>query len=289
MTRSLSAGQAVGQQPVLVVRRRPTLTAEERRVTPPRVFGQATVAVLSPRAGPDQGLLHLLQRQGYDVLSALSMQELLELVTVVVPDLIVLHRAGDGAPDPAALAHLREVHPPAVIVIVGEPADDREVIACLDSGACDYVIAAPSPRVLLARIRAHLRRRARDCPSSPPPRPVVPTLDPADGSLTVGHQRLRLRGRQFQVLAYLVAHQDRVVPSEELMAQLWPADHPPSAGALKSLLCALRARLRTVAPDGGSIVTLRRHGYRYDPPRVVDRQRWSRPPEPPRPTPGPSG
>jgi DNA-binding response OmpR family regulator len=127
----------------------------------------------------------------------------------------------------------------------------------LDLGADDYLTKPYSFVVLLARLRALLRRGAT-------PRPAVLAagsllLDPAKREVTVGGDAVELTAKEFAMLEYLVRHQDTTVSKAELLEHIW-AD-PQTAGNVVEVYAGyLRKKLGRDA-----IVTVRGAGYRLNP------------------------
>ncbi|MDQ1710250.1 MAG: hypothetical protein QOG49_1635, partial [Frankiaceae bacterium] len=128
----------------------------------------------------------------------------------------------------------------------------------LDLGADDYLTKPYSFVVLLARLRALLRRGAI-------PRPAVLAagsirVDPAARSVTVRGEPVELTGKEFAMLEYLVRQHGRAVSKAELLEHVW-AD-PDTAGNVVEVYAGyLRKKI-----GRGVIVTVRGAGYRLDPP-----------------------
>lgn len=131
----------------------------------------------------------------------------------------------------------------------------------LDVGADDYLTKPFSYVVLLARLRALLRRGA-------PERPAVLAagdlrLDPAGRVVTRGDTVLALTAREFALLEYLMRHRGEVVSKSELLERVWDAHTPPEANAVEVYLGYLRRKVDT--PFGRhALSTVRGAGYRLE-------------------------
>ena len=129
----------------------------------------------------------------------------------------------------------------------------------LDLGADDYLTKPFSFVVLLARLRALLRRGARE-------RPAVLTagtltLDPATRIVTRGDADISLTAREFSLLEYLMRHADRVVTKTELLDHVWDAAADTDANLVEVYVGYLRRKIDT--PFGcRSLRTVRGAGYR---------------------------
>lgn len=166
---------------------------------------------------------------------------------------------------------LRSQFPDVLIVILTARSDEIDVIAGLDSGADDYLVKPFTLTVLLARLRAHLRRR----PPAPgrqeaPMRLGDLTVDTAARRCLLAGREVALRPKEFELLAVLSRHAGAAVSREVLMAQVWDENWFGPTKTLDVTLASLRRRLHQSASDApGSprlptITTLRGHGYRLD-------------------------
>ncbi|MFE4413402.1 response regulator transcription factor [Streptomyces sp. NPDC093064] len=165
---------------------------------------------------------------------------------------------------------LRARFPDLLIVILTARTDDIDVIAGLDAGADDYLVKPFSLTVLLARLRAHLRRRSA---TSPPPGPVPLgdlVLDEAARRCTLHGTDVPLRPKEFELLALLGRHAGEAVARETLMAQVWDENWFGSTKTLDVTMAGLRRRLAKAADSSPRpvrlplITTLRGHGYRLE-------------------------
>jgi DNA-binding response OmpR family regulator len=161
---------------------------------------------------------------------------------------------------------LRAAHPGTVLVILTARTDEMDVVVGLEAGADDYLTKPFRFGELLARVRAHLRRRA----VLPPNRsrltvgPLV--VDVAARRVTVTDVEVPLRTKEFDLLARLAADAGTAVSRETLMADVWDAHWYGSTKTLDVHVAALRRKLATAAGASAPppITTLRGHGYRME-------------------------
>ena len=131
----------------------------------------------------------------------------------------------------------------------------------LDLGADDYLTKPFSFVVLVARLRALLRRGA-------PERPAVLsaadlTLDPVSHEVTRGDTPIALTPREFGLLEYLVRHKGEVVTKSEILDNVWDSAYDGPANVVEVYIGYLRRKIDTPF-DRKSIHTLRGFGYRID-------------------------
>jgi DNA-binding response OmpR family regulator len=167
---------------------------------------------------------------------------------------------------------LRAEYPGLLVVILTARADEIDVVAGLDAGADDYLVKPFTLTVLLARLRAHLRRRPPGpAPQEAPIRLGDLTVDTAARRCLLGDEEIALRPKEFELLVVLARHAGAAVSREALMAQVWDENWFGPTKTLDVTLASLRQRLHqaeTASPAAlrlPAITTLRGHGYRLDP------------------------
>ncbi|MGW4980035.1 response regulator transcription factor [Streptomyces mirabilis] len=164
---------------------------------------------------------------------------------------------------------LRARFPELLIVILTARTDDIDVIAGLDAGADDYLVKPFSLTVLLARLRAHLRRRAIADPPQEPIRLGDLVVDITARRCTLHEEEIPLRPKEFELLAVLARNVGAAVSRETLMAEVWDENWFGSTKTLDVTMAGLRRRLTDTASRPSRtprITTLRGHGYRLEPP-----------------------
>ena len=170
---------------------------------------------------------------------------------------------------------LRAQQPQCVIVMLTARRDEMDVVVGLEAGADDYLTKPFGRTELLARVRAHLRRRGgdgNDDESVPPPFTTGDlVLDTGARRVTVRGTEIPLRAREFDLLARLASDAGRAVSRETLMTDVWDESWFGATKTLDVHIAALRRHFAD-ASDGQSppptlptISTLRGHGYRLDP------------------------
>jgi DNA-binding response OmpR family regulator len=169
---------------------------------------------------------------------------------------------------------LRTENREMLLVILTARSEDIDVIAGLDAGADDYLVKPFSVTVLLARLRAHLRRQ-------PPLEGDAQTIqlgalivDQVGRRCLIDGREIQLRPKEFDLLAALATQPGAAVSREDLMSGVWDANWYGSTKTLDVTMAALRRRLTEETrqheiPDTTmpTITTLRGHGYRLDSPQ----------------------
>ncbi|MGD6740603.1 response regulator transcription factor [Streptomyces sp. BH106] len=167
---------------------------------------------------------------------------------------------------------LRTRHADLLILILTARSADIDVVAGLDAGADDYLLKPFSLTVLLARLRAHLRRAAPAAEADGPHQFQLGdlTIDIAARRCEVRDSgELVLRAKEFDLLATLARHQGEAVSRETLMSEVWDENWFGPTKTLDVTMAGLRRRLHERASAQQSshmpvITTLRGHGYRLE-------------------------
>ncbi len=170
---------------------------------------------------------------------------------------------------------LRHRHPDLLIIMVTARSDDIDVVVGLDVGADDYLVKPVALSVLLARLRARLRRHERPTAlASMRTGPVLIvgdiTVDTAARTCHLHGTQIPLRPKEFDLLAELASQPGIAVRREDLMAAVWDENWFGSTKTLDVTMAALRRRLEEAAGADANvpvITTLRGHGYRLEVPR----------------------
>ncbi len=175
------------------------------------------------------------------------------------PDLILLDLGLPDIEGPELCRRLRAEFPQTVIVVLTARTAEFEVVVALDAGADDYLTKPFRLTELMARLRAHLRRRA-----AVPGDQVVTVgqvrLDLPARRVLVGDDEVPLRPKEFDLLAALVARAGEVVTREQLMDEVWDENWFGPTKTLDVHVSTLRRKLG----EHGQITTLRGRGYRYE-------------------------
>jgi len=204
-----------------------------------------------------------LAREGFAVETAASGEEALKKVrqgafTLLVLDLML--PGLDGLEVARALkAETRTAGLP--IVMLTAKGEDADVVAGLELGADDYVTKPFSPRVLLARIKAVLRRRSRAAVDD---QSVITIHDleihPGRRSVLAGGKPIDLTFTEFQLLTFLARRPGWVFTRSQIVDAVRGTDYPVTDRSVDVQVVGLRKKL---GPYGRYIETVRGVGYRF--------------------------
>lgn len=205
-----------------------------------------------------------LEHDGFEVSSATSGTEALEVMRDSLPDLILLDVMMPELDGFETLQLIREISTVPVIILTAKGEEDDRVRG-LELGADDYVTKPFSPRELVSRVRAVLRRT--EIPSEP-----VHELIEIDHRLKIDFDRrevwvegelVKLRPTEYRLLYHLVQNAGWVVPHDQLLAKVWGYEYRDETHYLRLYINYLRQKLEMDPSNPDYILTERGIGYRF--------------------------
>ncbi len=205
-----------------------------------------------------------LELEHYRVIEANDGIQALEQLRENLPDLIVLDVMMPEMDGFEALRAIREVSTvPVIMLTVRQSEQDK--IHGLDLGADDYLAKPFSPRELLSRIRALLRRSLMAPPSRKTEIVVDPDLriDFARREVVVRGKKVILRPTEYRLLYHLVSNAGRLLTHETLLSKVWGREYRDEAHYLRLYITYLRQKLEKDPAHPQYILTERGVGYRF--------------------------
>ncbi|MEO6185206.1 MAG: two-component system response regulator CreB [Steroidobacteraceae bacterium] len=209
-------------------------------------------------------LLFALNSEGFATRHVTLAGEALDLLRRNGIDLVILDV---GLPDMTGFQMckaLRQFSEVPVIFLTAR-AEEIDRVVGLEIGADDYVVKPFSPREVVARVRAILKRSRAAAQDGAARADAEFRVDAERMQIHFCHSLLKLTALEFRLLNLLVATPERVQSREQLLVALGMAADSGYARNIDSHIKALRAKLREVAPDRDPIHTHRGFGYSYQP------------------------
>jgi DNA-binding response OmpR family regulator len=207
------------------------------------------------------GLAHSLMRNGYTIDIAYDATHAIELVTINEYDLMILDLNLPDTDGIEVCRFSREEKPALLILILTARGRLKDIVSGLDNGADDYLTKPFHLQVILARIRALLRRdlRCRD--------PLIEIndirLDPAERVVWKSCHHLELTRKEFSILEFLMRHPGEVISQEDLLEHVWSTFTNPLSNTIRVHIQSLRRKLGDNSNSPQYIDTVIGGGYRF--------------------------
>jgi len=202
-----------------------------------------------------------LSREQFEVFEADGVERGLIEAGTRRPDLVVLDL---GLPDGDGVDLIRQLRTwsDIPVLVLSARTDEGDKVEALNAGADDYLIKPFGVAELLARVRAHLRRRATVGGSQ-----VIEfgdvTLDLARRTVTRAGQGLHVTPIEYRLLAHLVAHPDAVLTHRQLLHAVWGPGHAEDGHYLRVYMAQLRKKIEVDPAQPRHLLTETGIGYRF--------------------------
>ena len=206
----------------------------------------ANILLVEDEPGIQELLKFNLAQAGHQVTAAGDAEHALKFLKNTLPDVIL---------------RSDERYQPIPIIMLTARGEERDKVLGLDTGADDYITKPFSPRELVSRIKAVLRRRAPQMTDEPVEINGL-RLDPASHRVQGRGQALELGPTEFRLLHFFMTHPERVYSRTQLLDQVWGDDVFVEERTVDVHIRRLRLALE---PSGHAelIQTVRGSGYRF--------------------------
>ncbi|MCK9356695.1 MAG: response regulator transcription factor [Dehalococcoidia bacterium] len=224
-------------------------------------MGTGTILVVDDEPKVCDLIRVYLERSGYGVLCARDGALALHEIENRKPDLVLLDLNLPGMDGLEVCKTLRKTSDVPVIMLTARD-EEADRIVGLELGADDYVTKPFSPREVVARVKAVLRRRD----AAQGDRPVVLgdlTVDPSRHAVTYRGKPLRLTSREFAIVEFLARNPGRVYSRAQLLDHVFGIDFEGYDRTIDAHIKNLRQKMLESSPDSPTpLTTVRGVGYK---------------------------
>ena len=216
----------------------------------------------------DVNLRHALgyafRQEGFEVVTADDGDAALVSFRQTHPDLVILDVMLPGRDGFEVARVLRRESDVPVIMLTARDSELDKVVG-LEIGADDYLAKPFSTRELIARVRAMLRRSRRAEPAQADARVEVAglVLDGSRHRVSLDGREIELKPKEFDLLAFFMAHTGQVFGREQLLASVWGYDFAGDSRTVDTHVKTLREKLGDSAERPLWVETVRGVGYRF--------------------------
>ncbi|MEQ1816650.1 MAG: phosphate regulon transcriptional regulator PhoB [Nitrosomonas sp.] len=223
----------------------------------------AKILIVEDEAAIQELIIYTLQQAGYETVSAENAEKAMSIINNALPDLILLDWMLPGMNGIEFARILRRSERTRLVPIIMLTARTQETdkVAGLEIGADDYITKPFSPRELVARINAVLRRLVPEASDE-----VVEIdelrLDPVNHRVTARNKEIELGPTEYRLLHFMMTHTERVYSRSQLLDRVW-GDHVfVEERTVDVHIRRLRKALQLAGRDDW-IQTVRGSGYRF--------------------------
>ncbi|MGM0517629.1 MAG: phosphate regulon transcriptional regulator PhoB [Pseudomonadota bacterium] len=223
---------------------------------------QKTILIVEDEKPIREMVAFALGRAGYELVEAGDIVEAYERISEKLPDLVLLDWMLPGASGIEFARRLKrdELTSDVPIVMLTARGEEEDKVSGLEAGADDYVTKPFSPRELMARIKAVLRRTSPETES-----PVIDVaglkLDQESYRVTAADEPVDIGPTEFRLLAFFMRHPERVFTRNQLLDRVWGQSAYVEERTVDVHILRLRKALASSGYDG-LIQTVRGVGYR---------------------------
>lgn len=206
-----------------------------------------------------------LRQEGFRVEQAADGPEALRRFAAARPDLVVLDLMLPGVDGLEVCRRIRAQSNVPIVMLTAK-GDETDTVIGLGVGADDYVAKPFSPRELVARIKAVLRRAGAQPTSEDDPLHFgAIVIRPDRRQVEVDGQAVDLTAREFDLLVFLAAHPGQVFSREQLLDKVWDWAYASDGGTVTVHVRRLRQKIEALPERPRYIKTVWGAGYKFEP------------------------
>lgn len=220
-----------------------------------------TILVVEDEVSIQKVIRTYLESENFRVVCVDNGPEALPLARELKPDLVILDLMLPGMDGMEVTARLRQESEVYILILTART-EEADRVAGLRIGADDYLAKPFSPRELVARVQAILRRRRNSGPPLNTLRFEHLSIDPDRHEVWTVEQRLELTTTEFKVLLELARHAGRVLTREQLIDRVWGMDFYGTDRVVDVYVGQVRRKLEQVTGES-LIQSVRGVGYKF--------------------------
>jgi two-component system, OmpR family, response regulator RegX3 len=222
------------------------------------------VLVVEDETSYSEALSYVLRKEGFDVAVAETGPDAVAEFERAGADIILLDLMLPGLSGTEVCRHIRQTSSVPIIMVSAKDTEVDKVVG-LELGADDYVTKPYSPRELVARIRAVLRRGV---PDDIDDGAALGTgrirMDVERHLVTVDGSKIQLPLKEFELLEYFLRNVGRVLTRGQLIDRVWGADYVGDTKTLDVHVKRLRSKIEADPANPVALTTVRGLGYKLD-------------------------
>lgn len=206
-----------------------------------------------------------LQQEGFETVTANNGVTALKIIESDSLDCILLDLMLPGMDGLSVLKKMQQETIETPVIIITAKSQEVDRILGLELGADDYISKPFSPREVIARINAVLRRHQKSAQSTPLNKLTFGdlTINLSQHVVTVKNQLIDLTPKEYELLVYFAENKQQVLSRQQLLQHVWDVDTDLDSRMVDIQISHLRDKLKQPAPNQNWIKTVRGFGYQF--------------------------
>ena len=223
-----------------------------------------TVLIVEDDPRMQKVLKRLFETEQFAVSSAVDGLDALQVFHAESPEVVVLDLMLPRLSGRDLCKRIKKSAPRTPVIILSAVTEVADKVLLLELGADDYVTKPFSPRELLARVQAALRRVQQQRPDAPQLFGEC-EVDFPRMQVRRGGEPVALTAREFKLLRFLLENPERVISREELLTDVWGYNSYPTTRSVDNQILKLRQKLELDPANPQHFLTVHGAGYRFVP------------------------
>ena len=240
----------------------PAIFGKEVNYTVPRTNTMERILVVEDDHAVQKALRRLFETEGFQIEIAADGKSAVESFRKSSPAVVVLDLRLPVMSGREVCREIKQQSPSLPIIVLSAASDVSDKVLLLELGADDYVTKPFSPRELLARVRAALRRTVKQ-PSADSVSFDGITVDFLKMEVTKDNEVVVLTAQEFKTLKFLVQNADRVISRDELLNEVWGYHNYPTTRTVDNHILKLRQKLERDPGNPTHFRTVHGMGYKF--------------------------
>ncbi|HXW89109.1 MAG TPA: response regulator transcription factor [Terriglobales bacterium] len=220
------------------------------------------ILVVEDDRAVQKALKHLFHSEGFEIEIAGDGKLAIDAFHRATPSAIVLDLRLPVMSGRDVCREIKQQAPSVPIIVLSAASDVSDKVLLLELGADDYVTKPFSPRELLARVRAALRRNLRRDSSELVGFDGI-SIDFTKMEVMRDSELVGLTAQEFKTLKFLVQNAERVITRDELLNEVWGYQNYPSTRTVDNHILKLRQKLERDPPHPKHFRTVHGVGYKF--------------------------
>jgi len=222
------------------------------------------ILVIEDDAALRKILRRLFSSEGYEVDVVPDAASGLERLRRIVPAAVVVDLPRPGSFGCDLCKEIANLNPGLPLVVLSGSSDISDKVLLLEMGADDYLTVPFSPRELVARLRALIRRASRVSPEDVYAFADV-MVDFSRIEITRGGEKIAVTPKEFKTLQFLTRNAQRVISRDELLDKVWGYENYPCTRTVDNHMLRLRQKLEIDPSNPSHFLTVHGIGYKFVP------------------------